>query len=117
VSTSTLSAPCRQRKPRPKPERRIRLMVQPVDDCPAVVRITVGTEPSTDYFVYPVPGCSFGRGFQVVKIGFTGSEEEYQVNVGGGPYDTHLCTCKGFERWGHCKHGDGMAALVKAGKL
>jgi hypothetical protein len=105
--------------PRPrvkvKQERRVRLCLAPAAGRPGVVRLTVGTE-SWDYFVQPVKA-DFGRGFQVVKIDLMADGGAYHVNVGGGHHNGHLCTCKGFERWGRCKHSDGLAALVNAGKL
>ena len=38
------SAPARQRKPRPKPQRSIRLEVRPEGDGLGIVRIAVGKE-------------------------------------------------------------------------
>jgi hypothetical protein len=77
----------------------------------------VGTE-GADYFLSEVRA-DFGRAFLLCKIDLMApaDEAEYQVNVGGGHHNTHLCTCKGFERWGYCKHSDGLAALVNAGRL
>jgi hypothetical protein len=106
------SQPQPARKPRKKPARTIRLAI-PVnaDGRNGVVRITVGKE-SQDYFLSRIPS-DFGAGFCLEKLG----DEEgtaYQVNVSEGG---RLCDCKGFCRWQRCKHADGLAALVKAGKL
>jgi hypothetical protein len=56
----------------------------------------------------------FGRGFLVEKVGIDRDEAKYHVNI-----DTarRSCECKGFLRHGHCKHADGIAALIAAGRL
>jgi hypothetical protein len=109
---ATATAPARQRKPRTKPARSIRLCVRPEDNGIGVVRITVGKE-HADYFLTLIPA-DFGRGFKVEKIGFDCRESAYAVNIDG---DKKTCECKGHARHGHCKHADGIAALIAAGKL
>ncbi len=106
---ATSTATPRQRKPRAKPARSIRLCVRPDDQCPGVVRITAGKE-QADYFLTTIPA-DFGRAFRVEKIGRDG---RYAVNLDG---DTKTCDCPGNEKHGHCKHADGLAALVAAGRL
>jgi hypothetical protein len=108
---ATQTAPARQRKPRTKPERFVSLPVRPSGQMAGVVRITVGKE-QADYFLTEL-AADFGRGFKVEKIGGT-EEESYHVNL-NGPETT--CTCKGHLRWQKCKHSDGLAALVAAGRL
>jgi hypothetical protein len=105
---STISTP----RARVKPARSIRLCVKPVNDCTGVVRITVGKD-SADYFLTEIP-TDFGRGFRVEKIGLECQEGAYHVNLDGG---NKTCECKGYLKWGHCKHSDGLAALVAAGRL
>jgi hypothetical protein len=97
------------RRPRVKPARSIRVMLPLGDQSPGVVRITVGKEAS-DYFLTGLPA-DFGRGFRVEKIG---TDDRYAVNLDG---DRPSCECKGFCRWQRCKHADGLAALVAAGRL
>jgi hypothetical protein len=109
---TTTTAPERQRKPRAKPERHVSLIVKPHGDKPALVRLTVGKE-SADYVVTATPA-DYGRGFLVEKAGIDGEPASYHVNLDG---DKKSCDCKGFARWGHCKHADGLAALVAAGLL
>ena len=109
---ATNPAPARQRKPRPRPERSIRLEVRPEGDGPGIVRITVGAK-HTDYFLYPLV-TDFGRGFRLEKVDPIGDGSGYHVNLDG---DRRSCECKGFLRHGHCKHADGLAALVAAGQL
>jgi hypothetical protein len=103
-------APKQPRK-RLKPDRFVRLLVKPEGKETGVIRLTVGKE-SADYFVSVIPA-DFGRGFQLVKVGIDASGE-YSVNIDG---DKRSCECKGFGRHGHCKHADGLAALIAAGKL
>jgi hypothetical protein len=111
MSTTTATAKPRQRKPRPKPERRIRLCVKPEGLSSGLIRIWVGKE-EADYLLTEV-SADFGRGFRVEKAG-TDTEATYHVNIDGGK---GACDCKGHSRHGHCKHGDGLAALIAAGKL
>jgi hypothetical protein len=56
----------------------------------------------------------FGRRFQVEKVGIDVTEGKYTVNVSE---DKRSCECKGHLKWGHCKHADGLAALIAAGRL
>ena len=95
-----------------KPERGIRLEVRPEGDCPGIVRITVGNQ-YADYFLTPMPS-DFGRAFKVEKIGLQVNDPPYHVNIDA---DKRTCECKGFLRHGHCKHADGIAALIAAGRL
>jgi hypothetical protein len=106
------TAPARQRKPRPRPARFIRLCIKPEGTSPGVVRITVGQE-HADYFLTAIPA-DFGRGFRVEKVGLHENDPPYHVNIDA---DKRTCECKGFLRHGHCKHADGIAALIAAGRL
>src|SRR5262249_34063906 len=104
---ATTSAPTRQRKPRPKPARSIRLCVQPHEQGPGVLRITVGGK-ETDYLLSLIPS-DFGKGFRLEKVG---AEETYHVNLN---VPESSCDCKGYLHHGHCKHVAGLAAVVAAG--
>jgi hypothetical protein len=106
------TAPARQRKPRQKPARSIRLELAPEFNGLGIVRITVGKD-HADYFLTLIPA-DFGRGFKVEKIGLTCNDPPYCVNIDG---DKKTCECKGFLRHGHCKHADGLAALVAVSRL
>jgi hypothetical protein len=99
----------RQRKRRVKPARFICLRLKPHGLNSGVVEITVGKE-KTEYLLAEL-AADYGRGFELEKIG---SDEAYQVNI---DTDKRRCNCKGHERWGHCKHADGWAALIAAGRL
>ena len=69
---------------------------------------------------YPV---TWGRGFQVTKVGGKGTDaakESYGVECSKakaderGEYDDR-CECKGWMRWGHCKHADAVRSLILNG--
>lgn len=111
MDTNTSASP-RQRKPRSKPQRGIRLCIKPEGTSPGVVRLTVGKD-SADYFLTELPA-DFGRAFKVEKIGLECGESAYAVNIDGVK---RSCECKGFLHHGHCKHADGIAALVAVGWL
>ena len=51
---------------------------------------------------------------RALKIGLEANGETYHVNLDG---DKRTCECKGFLKWNHCKHADGLAALIAAGRL
>ena len=109
---ATETATARQRKPRPRPERRIRLCVRPDGVAPGVVRITVG-KAEADYLLTELPA-DYGRGFRVEKVDPAAEPAVYHVNVNGAE---RTCECLGFLRHAHCKHADGLAALIAAGLL
>ncbi len=109
---TTTSAPTRQPRSRTKPVRHVRLCIRPEGTSTGVMRITVGEE-RADYFLTALPA-DFGHGFQVEKIGLHENEPPYHVNIDA---DRKTCECKGFLRHGHCKHSDGLAALIAAGRL
>src|SRR5262249_1840728 len=104
---ATPTAPARQRKPRPRPARSIRLCVRPDAHSAGVVRIRVGRE-AHDYLLTEF-AADFGRGFLLQKIGHG---DAYHVHLDSGK---RTCECKGHLKWGYCKHADGLAALVAAG--
>ena len=112
MTTTTATDPARQRKPRTKPQRFIRLCVRPADQAAGVVRITVGKE-TADYYLTEL-AADFGRGFKVEKTGLDAEPAAYHVNLDG---NKRTCECKGHGRHGHCKHSDGLAALIAAGRL
>ena len=111
MSTTTATPAPRQRKPRQKPARSIRLCVRPTAETAGVVRISVGKD-AQDYILTAIPA-DFGRGFLVEKVSFD-APAAYHVNVAA---DKRTCECEGYNRWQKCKHSDGLAALIAAGRL
>jgi hypothetical protein len=112
MNDTTATAGPRQRKPPAKPARFVRLCVRPEGTAPGVIRLTVNGK-AQDYFLTLIPA-DFGRGFTVEKIGLHCNEPPYHVNLDASKKS---CDCKGFLRHGHCKHSDGLAALIAAGRL
>jgi hypothetical protein len=109
----TTSSPARQRKPRPKPERTVRLAVEPTAEKSGVFIITVGKE-TFPCFVDEI-SADYGRAFCLSKFDGT----SYDVNLGDEQHP-QSCECKGHLRWGHrtvCKYLAGLKALVEAGRL
>jgi hypothetical protein len=112
-----------QRKPRPKPERFIRLCVPFNENGQnAVIRIREvkgkrnPVETEERYFLSRVPA-DFGEGYFVEKIGPEAEESRYHVHLSA---DGNSCECRGHLRWGHktqCRHIAGLLALRAAGKL
>jgi hypothetical protein len=115
MSTNTTG---KQRKPRPRPARSIRVLEQagPDTDGWAAVAITVGKQTDT-YLLRTIP-TDFGNGaigFEVEKLeADLATVETYHVLL-NGPESS--CDCKGHDRWGHCKHRDGIQAAVQTGRL
>ena len=62
-------------------------------------------------------GSDFGDGFELTK--FTPSvrgdgDEQYHVHLSN---EGHTCECKGFLRWGRCKHVDALVCLREQGLI
>jgi hypothetical protein len=112
MDTTTAITATRQRQPQPKLARSVRLVIRPLGRSPGILRLTVGKDVA-EYYLFAIPA-DFGIGFRVVKIGLHVTEGEYAVNIDG---PTRSCECKGYLRHGHCKHADGIAALIAAGRL
>ena len=112
MATTTRTPAPRQRKPRLKPARSIRLCVTPNPENAAWFA-SRSARKAHDYLLTEIPA-DFGRGFKVEKIGFDCDESVYHVNIDA---DKRTCECHGYNRWQKCKHSDGLAALIAAGRL
>jgi hypothetical protein len=113
ASTATTKTQ-RQRKPRPKPARSIKWLTTPLSpEKPyGAVKLTCG-KLTHAYYVNELPAAD-GRGFELEKIELATALEErtaYHVFLHANGQDRH-CDCRGHARWGHCKHADGLAALL-----
>ena len=88
-----------------KPCKQVRL-VDPLSPCWgfATLEVSVGTDRDL-YTVEPVQSAIGGRAYHVVKQGLVEPLEDgsghYHVLVDGAQSN---CACKGFLRWGHCRH-------------
>jgi len=69
---------------------------------------------ATSYAVVSVPTSWSGRAFHFEKVAGAGTDAQEKG------YDVFVCTdarqsrcdCKGFARWGHCRHLDAAATLI-----
>jgi len=103
------------RKPRVKPTRRICLRQAPLDWTHGLLTITETRgrkTTTTDYWIDQLPS-DFGTAYRLTKFHDQGGEA-YDVLLDG---QQCTCECLGFTRWHHCKHVEGLQALVAAGQL
>jgi len=124
MSSLTQPAPAvkvrRPKKAPAKPQRFARLDDKPTVDEPALLTLHVaGVE--TDYWLRLLPS-DFGEAFRLMKIiptndGPAELGEVYDVLIEDAYTSAPSCQCKGFLRWGHCKHADAIKALREQGKL
>ena len=87
----------------------------PVDEPhgPAIGLLTLHTaRESTDYRVEEF-GADGGRGICLLKLteGSDATESAYCLFV--SPAGEVGCECRGFVRWGHCKHADAVKACLE----
>src|SRR5262249_19062438 len=101
----------RARKPRPKPARSIRLLLPPLAGAPGLVEITCG-KLACRYWLVPLAS-DYSRAFRLDKFGGDG-RESYAACLGG---PQSVCERPGHTDHGHCKHCDGLQALVDHSKL
>ena len=118
------------RKARKAPERRIELLEPPSPSTDGwfAIRISLITATrrhtrtqSTVYLAREIPAEGMGkgcRGFEVEKLDaeMNPTGETYHVLLDSRDGYRH-CDCMGCEKWSHCKHADGLAALCQAGKV
>jgi hypothetical protein len=101
-----------QARQRVKPVRTIRMPL-PLGPEPhqwGVVEVTVNST-TTAFFLQRISS-DWGTGLKLLKKDFA---DAYHVNLDAE--HGHTCECKGFQRWHHYKHVDGLLALRQAGKL
>lgn len=91
--------------------RSIRLLRPPSSDGAGVCIITMDKR-STYYAFAEIPCEIGGRGFAMHRLGLG---TLYHLRV-GEPVDCE-CECKGFLRWGYCRHVLGLLALLREGKI
>jgi hypothetical protein len=95
--------------------RTVRVDLTPSDVNPFFVltvteRKSARTVIRDTYFVRELQS-DLGRAFEVRKAG---AAEPYHVLLAE---DDRRCECKGFLAHGHCRHVEGLQALLAAGKL
>lgn len=103
------------RKIKSKAERRIRILARVPGKSAGLLRITEGSKETT--YSFGRFAADFGEAYRVAKLvdhNPAEIDEVYCVCLAG---DESTCECKGFSRWGHCKHVEGLSALAQAGAL
>lgn len=96
--------------PNAKP-RTIRLELPP--DARGVGAFSITSGRRTHFYAFREIPCEIGgRGFEVHKLGVGAM---YHVRVGEPPHTS--CECLGFLRHDHCKHTEGLAALIRARRI
>jgi hypothetical protein len=108
MSETTATRTPRQRQPK---QRTCRL-TQTSGGAALVIRQRQGNqaEQVDAYFIEPVVCQLGGRGLILHKHDGT----SYSVRIDGNDSE---CDCKGFTRFGHCKHVESLLALQQRGKL
>lgn len=85
------------------------------DFGPSAGVLTIRTDrASCAYLVEEFPADFAGRSFMLFKIegehGTDKTAERYAVFC--GEFGHEMCDCKGFTRFGHCKHTDACTAII-----
>lgn len=108
--------------PETKSEKRAAFIWTPATDFDTESSTHAGTLTITttrSFTVYDVSEfpCDHGRGFNLKKTagGTDGTEPFYNCFVGSD--DVGLCDCKGFTRYGRCKHLMALADLVRVKRI
>jgi hypothetical protein len=122
MSTSTACLPVPQppdlKRRKPGPEHFCQIDGTPTVDAPAILTLHVGCDETT-YLIRPVPN-NFGEAFELTKLEIVDDGPAERGEVYHVLFESEFsesCECKGFLRWGHCKHLDSIKALRDAGKL
>lgn len=98
------------KRPRKVPARTAKLLLL---GSVQVLALTTGKD--TTFYRLETLLADAGRGFRLVKADRgDGPGEEYDCLLDG---EQSVCDCKGFSKWGHCKHVESLDALVTAGKV
>lgn len=97
--------------PKSTKHRSIRLVRTPEIDGVGVFCIREKNK-DTYYTFNEIPCELGGRGFEVHR---TGLGDLYHVRIGAK--EECCCECRGYLRWGHCKHITGLIALANHNML
>jgi hypothetical protein len=101
-----------QNSPRRKQERFVRWAIPPgVFGIEGVLVLTVDGE-ATAYLARRIPADA-GEGWELMKFRKAEGDERIVYHVCLAiRHGQHSCECKGFLRWGHCKHVEALLALA-----
>lgn len=103
--------------PATKSSRHNRVTWTPCESHPGVGVVTIGTDRGhTEYALVETETDWAGRAFALVKIGADGEDVEQYSCFVGDAVDSR-CECRGFQRWGGCKHLSSLRRLVESGEI
>jgi hypothetical protein len=104
-----------QKRRRRKPERRIGWVPGSWNVEGGYGILHIRQEDRRDHYYLRMIPCDFGHGFALTKLeGDCGTTYHVALDTTAG---RHSCECKGFLRWGHCKHVEGLLAMAAAGQF
>jgi hypothetical protein len=69
------------------------------------------------YRVEEYPADMPGRAFVLVKVDAGSDKSEGHYSCFIGTHGNHICECKGFQRYGACKHCQTLQELISAGQI
>jgi hypothetical protein len=114
--TDTLNPPAaKRRRPYDRPPRTANVILPAKFGQPAMVSITIGKASNT-YAVRALPS-DFGEAFEIQKLTAPGPDDLATYHVLFENEQDCRCECKGFLRWGRCKHVETIRELRAAGHL
>jgi hypothetical protein len=114
----TCTKPASRTKKTAKPkDRTIRLLAKTptANGTAGIFAVTEGDK--TDRYFFQPMACDFGAAAYLVEKWSDVVQavvEEYHVSLDG---KESSCECKGHLRWGHCRHVEGLSALIAAKKI
>jgi hypothetical protein len=99
---------------KPKPKRQARLWFTGLNWCLTLTEWhATASATDTHYLTAKLPS-DYGLSLALVKVTDGADRPTYHVLLNA---DAPSCDCKGFERWGRCKHLSALLALQAEGKL
>ncbi len=109
---SNATTPRKPRQPKAKPQRFCRLVTDPdtLETTLVIRQVAASGKETVDAYALEDVGSHDGRGFSLTKP--DGTVYHVEATAAG-----RSCDCKGFTRWGHCKHCEALAALAEKGRL
>lgn len=103
-----------QKRQRRKPQRRVGWVPGSWNPEGGFGILRIQQDQELDHYFLRVIPCDFGHGFELQKLVPGGTVYHVALDPTA---NKHSCKCKGFLRWNHCKHVEGLLAMAAAGRL